>query len=158
MKILIGVFILTIVAVLFSSTSPESYQILEKSLPLVLGASLGGVLACTSIVVSVLSASSTKTKKKAENSQNFQSFVSSLETDVKILVICLFFAVAMPYLRTLNYPFSIEAFGLTSEYLKHKLISSFEIFIALLAFSIIYEIVSVLVSILRKMMIIHTDD
>ncbi len=158
MKVYIGLIILTILSVAFSSTVPDSYQILERSLPLVLGASLGGVLACTSIIVSVLSSSANKTKKIAEKSKTFQSFVTSLEKDVKLLVVCLFVAVTMPYLRSLNYPFSLEVSGVSQGFLKDKLISSIEIFIALLAFVIIYEIVTVLVSILRKMMIIQQND
>src|SRR5690606_14262675 len=107
---------------------------------------------------SVLSSSSDKIKKTAQSSQKFQAFIASLESDVKILVICLFVTVSLPYLRTLEYPITIELFGFSEEYLKHKFISVLEVFVAILAFVIIFEIVTVLVTILRKMMIIQNKD
>lgn len=155
MKNTILAFILIFVAFALSSTEVASYSLIEKSLPLVLGAALGGVLACTSIVVSVLSASSKVTKQKAKESEHFAKFIGSLESDVKILVVCLFFAVALPYMRTLDYPISIEVFEYSSEFLKHKFFSAAQIFVAFIAFSVIYEIVSVVVSVLRKMMSMH---
>jgi len=155
MKNAIIVFILFLFALLASSADAASYSLIEKSLPLVLGASLGGVLACTSIVVSVLSASSKTTKQKARGSDSFTKFITSLESDVKILVICLFFAVALPYMRTLDYPISVEVWDYSSEFLKNKLFSAAQIFVAFVAFSVIYEIVSVVVSVLRNMMQMH---
>jgi hypothetical protein len=158
MKMFIYIWVTLLIAIIFSSDNPESYLVLERSLPLVLGASLGGVLACTSIIISVLSSSSEKTKTTAQSSQKYQSFVTSLENDVKLLVICLFLTVSLPYLRTLEYPITIELFGLSVHYLKHKFFSIIEVFVAILAFLIIFEIVTVLVSILRKMMVIQTKD
>lgn len=158
MKMFIYILVTLLIAIIFSSDNPESYLVLERSLPLVLGASLGGVLACTSIIISVLSSSSEKTKTTAQSSQKYQSFVTSLENDVKLLVICLFLTVSLPYLRTLEYPITIELFGLSGHYLKHKFFSIIEVFVAILAFLIIFEIVTVLVSILRKMMVIQTKD
>lgn len=95
MKTIIYLAVLVLIAILLSSAEADSYQILERSLPPVLGACLGGVLACTSIVVSVLSGSSKETKQKAKTSQKFSRFITSLEKDVKILVVCLCFIVAL---------------------------------------------------------------
>ncbi|XQF92787.1 hypothetical protein ACOBV9_17790 [Pseudoalteromonas espejiana] len=155
MKTIIYLAILIIIAISLSSVEADSYQILERSLPPVLGACLGGVLACTSIVVSVLSGSSKETKQKAKTSQKFTGFISSLEKDVKILVVCLCFIVALPYLRTLHYPLTLRVFEMSPEYLKQKLFSSLEIFIASIAFIVIYELVTVLITILKNMMVIH---
>ncbi len=159
MKNAIEAFILFLLAFFASSTDADSYSLIEKSLPLVLGAALGGVLACTSIVVSILSASSKSTKQKAKESGSFTNFIGNLESDVKILVVCLFFAVALPYMRTLDYPINIEVWSYSSEFLKNKFFSAAQIFVAFIAFSVIYEIVSVVVSVLRNMMTIHdTED
>ncbi|WP_240221038.1 hypothetical protein [Rheinheimera hassiensis] len=158
MKTIIYLSLLILIAFLFSSVEINSYQILERSLPPVLGACLGGVLACTSIVVSVLSGSSKETKQKAKTSQKYSRFIASLEKDVKILVICLCFIVALPYLRTLDYPLALSIFDLPPEYLKQKLFSSLEIFIASIAFMVIYELVTVLITILKNMMVIHDTD
>jgi hypothetical protein len=158
MKTIIYSVVLVLIAILLSSVEADSYQILERSLPPVLGACLGGVLACTSIVVSVLSGSSKETKQKAKTSQKFSRFIASLEKDVKILVVCLCFIVALPYLRTLDYPLTLSLFELSPEYLKHKLFSSLEIFVAIIAFIVIYELVTVLITILKNMMVIHDTD
>src|SRR5680860_437289 len=90
MKSSIILIALAVISFLASSADSTSYSLIERSLPLVLGASLGGVLACTSIIVGVLSASSKDTKKKAKQSDSFSKFIESLETDVKVLVVCLF--------------------------------------------------------------------
>jgi len=158
MKTIIYLALLVFIAILLSSVEADSYQILERSLPPVLGACLGGVLACTSIVVSVLSGSSKETKQKAKTSQKFSRFIASLEKDVKILVVCLCFIVALPYLRTLDYPLTLSLFELSPEYLKQKLFSSLEIFVASIAFIVIYELVTVLITILKNMMVIHDTD
>jgi hypothetical protein len=158
MKTIIYLVVLVLIAILLSSVEADSYQILERSLPPVLGACLGGVLACTSIVVSVLSGSSKETKQKAKTSPKFSRFIASLEKDVKILVICLCCIVALPYLRTLDYPLSLSLFELPPEYLKQKLFSTLEIFVASIAFIVIYELVTVLITILKKMMVIHDTD
>lgn len=158
MKNVIIVFSLLLIALVASSTEANSYSLIERSLPLVLGAALGGVLACTSIIVGVLSGSSKATKQKAKQSDAFGKFIGSLESDVKILVVCLFFAVALPYMRTLDYPISVEIRGYTSEFLKNKLFSTAQIFVAFIAFAVIYEIVSVVVSVLRGMMTMHDTE
>lgn len=158
MKNILVAMALFLIAFSVSSAEVVSYSLLEKSLPLVLGTSLGGVLACTSIVVSVLSASSKSTKRKAKRSDSFTKFIGSLESDVKTLVVCLFFAVALPYMRTLDYPISIEIWGYSPEFLKNKFFSTAQIFVAFTAFSVIYEIVSVVVSILRNMMVMHDPE
>jgi hypothetical protein len=158
MKTIMYLSALALLAILFSSVEANSYQILERSLPPVLGACLGGVLACTSIVVSVLSGASKETKNKAKASQKFSQFIESLERDVKILVVCLCFVVALPYLRTLDYPLTLNLFELQPEYLKQKLFSTLEIFVASIAFLVIYELVTVLITILKNMMLIHDTD
>jgi Ca2+/Na+ antiporter len=158
MKNVIIVLILVLIAFVTSSTEANSYSLIERSLPLVLGAALGGVLACTSIIVGVLSASSKATKQKAKQSDAFVRFVGSLESDVKILVVCLFFAVALPYMRTLDYPITIEILDYSSEFLKNKFFSTAQIFVAFVAFAVIYEIVSVVVSVLRSMMVMHDTE
>lgn len=158
MKTTLCLLALFIIATLFSSVEASSYQILERSLPPVLGACFGGVLACTSIVVSVLSGSSKETKQKAKTSRNFSKFIENLEKDVKILVLCLSFIVALPYLRTLEYPLTLSLFDLSAEYLKQKLFSTLEIFVASIAFLVIFELVTVLITILKNMMIIHDTD
>lgn len=158
MKSLIYLASLALIAIFFSSVEQSSYHILERTLPPVLGACLGGVLACTSIVVSVLSASSKDTKQKAKTSEKFSRFITSLERDVKILVVCLCLIVALPYLRTLEYPITLSLFELSPEYLKQKLFSSSEIFVASIAFLVIYELVTVLITILKNMMVIHETD
>jgi hypothetical protein len=147
--------VLVILAIVFSSVEASSYQILERSLPPVLGACLGGVLACTSIVVSVLSGSSKETKLKAKTSLQFSRFIESLERDVKILVVCLCCIVALPYLRTLEYPLTLSLLELSPDYLKQKLFSTVEIFVASIAFLVIYELVTVLITILKNMMVIQ---
>lgn len=158
MKTIVYLTALFLIAILFSSVEAGSYGVLERSLPPVLGACLGGVLACTSIVVSVLSGSSKDTKQKAKNSLRFSRFIESLEKDVKILVICLCLIVVLPYLRTLNYPLTITFFDLPPDYLKQKIFSSLEIFVASIAFIVIYELVAVLITILKNMMLIHDTD
>ncbi|WP_286262696.1 hypothetical protein [Thalassotalea atypica] len=158
MKLLIYLAALALISILFSSVEQSSYRILERTLPPVLGACLGGVLACTSIVVSVLSASSRDTKQKAKTSEKFSRFINSLERDVKILVVCLCLIVALPYLRTLEYPITLSLFELSPEYLKQKLFSTSEIFVASIAFLVIYELVTVLIAILKNMMVIHETD
>ncbi len=158
MKNAIVAFILFLLALAASSADAASYSLIERSLPLVLGAALGGVLACTSIVVSVLSASSKGTKQRAKGSASFAKFIGSLESDVKILVVCLFFAVALPYMRTLDYPITVEVWDYSSEFLKNKIFSAAQIFVGFIAFSVIYEIVSVVVSVLRNMMVMHDTE
>lgn len=158
MKNVITSFFLILIAFVASSAEETSYFLIERSLPLVLGAALGGVLACTSIIVGVLSASSKATKQKAKQSDAFVKFIGSLESDVKILVVCLFFAVALPYMRTLDYPITVEIWGCSSEFLKNKFFSTAQVFVTFIAFAVIYEIVSVVVSILRSMMIMHDAD
>jgi CBS domain containing-hemolysin-like protein len=158
MKNLIYCLLVLFVSAIFSSTDANVYQILEKTLPAVLGACLGGVLACTSIVVSVLSGSSKQTKFKAKNSVKFTNFVNNLERDVKILVGCLFLVVMLPYLRVIDYPISLSLFYIDPCYLKQKVFSTFELFAALMAFLIIFELAGVLVTILKNMMTIHDTE
>lgn len=155
MKTILYIFCLLVLSVFLSSPDATSYQILEKSLPPVIGACLGGVLACTSIVISVLSNSSRKTKSIAKNSEKFSRFVSGLEFDVKVLVVCLACVVFLPYLRSLDYPITVSISTLDSSYIKHKLFSTAEIFFASIAFVAIFELVSILVIILKNMMVIH---
>lgn len=147
-----------LIAYLLSSTEQSSYEILEKSLPAVLGACLGGVLACTSIVISVLSSSSKQTKAKAKASEKFSRFVSSLEKDIKILVLCLFSAVMLPYLRSIEYPALLQAPQIYTREIKNTFFSTLEIFIAIIAFLIIFELAGILVTILRNMMSIHDTE
>ena len=158
MKTLLYICGLLVFSVFLASSEVSSYQILEKSLPTVIGACFGGVLACTSIVISVLSNSSKKTKTIAKNSDNFSRFVSGLEFDVKVLVICLAFIVFLPYLRTLNYPILVSVYTFDPIYLKNKLFSAAEIFAASVAFLTIFELVSILVIILKNMMSIHDSN
>ena len=158
MKIILCTFTLLVLSVFLSSSDAASYLILEKSLPPVIGACLGGVLACTSIVISVLSNASKKTKSIAKNSEKFGRFVSGLEFDVKVLVACLVCVVFLPYLRSLDYPITVSIFDLDPSYLKHKLFSTAEIFFASIAFVTIFELVSILVVILKNMMSIHESD
>ena len=158
MKIAFYICGLLALSVFLSSSDAASYQILEKSLPPVIGACLGGVLACTSIVISVLSNASKKTKSIAKNSDKFSTFVSGLEFDVKVLVVCLAFIVFLPYLRSLDYPISLTILTLDPAYIKHKLFSTAEIFFASIAFITIFELVSVLVIILKNMMKIHDSN
>ncbi len=61
-------------------------------------------------------------------------------------------------MRTLDYPITIEILGYSSELLKNKLFSTSQIFVAFIAFAVIYEIVSVVVSILRSMMVMHDTE
>jgi len=155
MKVILHICGLMFFSVFLASSEVSSYSILEKSLPTVIGACFGGVLACTSIVIGVLSSSSKKTKAIAKNSDNFNGFVSGLEFDVKVLIICLAFIVFLPYLRTLDYPISVSTYTFNPAYLKNKLFSSAEIFAASIAFLTIFELVSILVVILKNMMNIH---
>jgi hypothetical protein len=155
MKTIFYILGLLVLSVILSSSDAASYIILEKSLPPVIGACLGGVLACTSIVISVLSNASRKTKLIAKNSEKFSRFVDGLEFDVKVLVACLVCVVFLPYLRTLDYPVTVSIFNLDPNLIKHKLFSTAEIFFASIAFITIFELVSILVVILKNMMSIH---
>lgn len=155
MKKLLCISCLIVLATLLASPNPASYQILERSLPAVIGACLGGVLACTSIVISVLSNASKKVKSIAEKSDHFSNFVSELEFDVKALVICLIFVVFMPYLRTLDYPMSLSVLNLDPAYLKHKFFSTAVIFFSSIAFITIFELVLILIVILKNMVNFH---
>lgn len=157
MKIIYTLAILFI-AFITSSVEQDSYQILEKSLAPVLGACLGGVLACTSIVISVLSASSKQTKSKAKESPSFISFVTSLEKDLKLLVLCLFSVIFLPYFRSLHYSLEISIFDIDSSYLKQKFFSTLEVFSSVIAFLIIFELISILITILKNMMNIHDTE
>lgn len=152
------ILVIFFIAFITSSVEVDSYQILEKSLAPVLGACLGGVLACTSIIISVLSASSKQTKSKAKESSSFISFVSNLEKDVKLLVICLFSVIFLPYLRSLHYPLEINIFDIDSNYLKQKMFSTLEVFTSVIAFLIIFELITVLITILKDMMNIHDTE
>lgn len=158
MKIISYVTLIALLSTLLSSVNATSYEILEKSLPPVIGACLGGVLACTSIIVGVLSSASRQVKEEASEDIRFSKFVSSLEIDIKILISCLCAIVSLPYLRTLAYPFELSIGSASSEYLKHKFFSSLEIFIAIVAFCVIYELVSTLVIVLRDMSKIQKKD
>ncbi|NKX20929.1 hypothetical protein HGF60_04525 [Alteromonadaceae bacterium A_SAG2] len=151
MKIIAYLILTGLLSVIFSSVDESSYGILEKSLPPVVGACLGGVLACTSIIVGILSGSSKSVKERASSDIRFSNFASSLELDIKILVCCLFAIVSLPYLRTLSYPFELSIGNASSDYLKHKFFSSLEIFAAIIAFCVIYELVSTLVVVLKDM-------
>lgn len=155
MKTTLYICALLVLSAFLSSADSSSYEILEKSIPPVIGACLGGVLACTSIVISVLSNASKKTKSIAKNSESFGRFVSGLEFDVKVLVVCLACVVFLPYLRSIDYPVSVSISTLDPSYIKHKLFSAAEIFFASIAFITIFELVSILVVILKNMMSIH---
>ena len=75
MKTILYICGLLFFSIFLASSEVSSYQILEKSLPTVIGACFGGVLACTSIVISVLSNSSKKTKTIAHSdSWEFSQF------------------------------------------------------------------------------------
>jgi hypothetical protein len=52
----------------------------------------------------------------------------------------------------------LNLFELQAEYLKKKLFSTLEIFVASIAFLVIYELVTVLITILKNMMLIHDTD
>ena len=155
MKNIIYILGLLALSLLLSSSDSSSYLILERSLPPVIGACLGGVLACISIVISVLSNASRKTKSLAKKSDKFQRFVAGLEFDVKVLVGCLACVVFLPYLRSLDYPLSVSFSTLDPSYIKHKFFSTALIFFATIAFVTIFELVSILVVILKNMMSIH---
>lgn len=158
MKTITYLLLIALASLLLSSAESSSYGILEKSLPPVIGACLGGVLACTSIIVGILSSSSKSVKEKAQGDRRFSNFVSSLERDIKILVLSLCAVVALPYLRTLSYPIEISIGNLSVFYLKQKLFSSLEIFAAIIAFCVIFELVSTLVIVLKNMTGIQSSD
>ncbi|WP_176503404.1 hypothetical protein [Cobetia sp. 5-11-6-3] len=142
------------VSILVSSVEKESYSLFEKNLPLVLGATFGGVLACTSIIVGMLTSSSMNVKRKAKKSDHFKSFVTYLEKDVKLLLLCLFLAVSLPYFRVYVHTLDVLYFANQYVYLVDKAFSSIQIFVAMLAFLIIYEIVDVVVYILKHIMLL----
>ncbi len=137
------------------SAETRSYTLDGRWLLIVIGANVGGVLAWKTIISGNLSTSSKDTKKRETQSARFLRFIESLKSNVKILVVCMFFAVALPYLRSLDYPMTIEGWSYSSDFLKNKFFSAVEIFVAFVAFSVIYEIVSVVVSVLKNMMIIQ---
>ena len=150
--------LIIIVSLLLGTADDKAHFWIERSLSGALAAVLGGILAATSIIVGVLSASSKSTKKVASNSASFTVFIGSLGRDIKILIACLMASMILPYVRRLEFPLTGTINGSSiASYVQH-FITSAEIFILIMAFCVIFEVVSVLLDLLKSMMTIHDTE
>lgn len=157
MKKIVYLTSILVISFFVSSVDESVYSHIESSLPTVLAAIFGGLLAATSIIIAVFLMASAKVKNKAvSNIGSFNRFVVSLRTDLIIILTCLFFSIFLPYIRNSDNSFSIDINGQNFLSLQ-SIVSTAEIFIFLLSFIVLYETVEVLMSVVKNVFSISKE-
>lgn len=146
MKILI-IWIKAIVTfflcLVLSSTDKQIYTLLEQASAGVIGSILGGITAGISVIFGILAVIN-----KGETTTDFTGYLKSLESDLKLLVLCLAGTIFLPYLRNydiplINYP--------QYEFIpsKEKLFTALELFAVVLSLNLIAEVISCMVLVVK---------
>jgi len=135
---------LFILCLAISSTNKQVYTLLEQASAGVIGSILGGITAGISVIFGILAV-----LNKGDQRSDFTGYLNSLETDLKLLVLCLAAAIFLPYLRyydlpLINYP-KHELFPS-----KNKLITAAELFTVMLSLNLITEVISCMILVVKK--------
>lgn len=132
------------VCLALSSTDKQIYTVLEQASAGVIGSILGGITAGISIIFGILAVIN-----KGEKTTDFTGYLESLESDLKLLVLCLAATIFLPYLRNydiplINYP--------QHEFIpsKGKLFTALELFATVLSLNLIAEVISCMILVVKK--------
>ncbi|EPB5649218.1 hypothetical protein ACRQKW_000793 [Citrobacter braakii] len=127
-----------------SSTDKQIYSLLEQASAGVIGSILGGITAGISVIFGILAVIN-----KGEKTTDFTAYLESLESDLKLLVLCLAATIFLPYLRNydmllVNYP--------QHEFIpsKGKLFTALELFAVVLSLNLIAEVISCMILVVKK--------
>lgn len=127
-----------------SSTDKQIYTLLEQASAGVIGSILGGIIAGISVIFGILAVIN-----KGEKTSSFTGYLESLESDLKLLVLCLAATIFLPYLRNydiplINYP--------QQEFIpsKGKLFTALELFAVVLSLNLIAEVISCMILVVKK--------
>lgn len=127
-----------------SSTDKQIYTLLEQASAGVIGSILGGITAGISVIFGILAVIN-----KGEKTTDFTDYLESLESDLKLLVLCLAATIFLPYLRNygiplVNYP--------QHEFIpsKGKLFTALELFAVVLSLNLIAEVISCMILVVKK--------
>lgn len=127
-----------------SSTDKQIYTLLEQASAGVIGSILGGITAGISVIFGILAVIN-----KGGKTSGFTGYLESLESDLKLLVLCLAATIFLPYLRNydiplINYP--------KHEFIpsKGKLFTALELFAVVLSLNLIAEVISCMILVIKK--------
>lgn len=135
---------LFLVCLVFSSTDKQVYTLLEQAAAGVIGSILGGITAGISVIFGILAVIN-----KGEKSSNFASYLESLESDLKLLVLCLAATIFLPYLRNYDIPLiSYPKHDLIPS--KAKLFTAAELFAVILSLNLIIEVISCMILVVKQ--------
>ncbi|MCK6678726.1 hypothetical protein RZR10_04915 [Enterobacter asburiae] len=127
-----------------SSTDKQIYTLLEQASAGVIGSILGGITAGISVIFGILAVIN-----KGEKTTEFTGYLESLESDLKLLVLCLAATIFLPYLR--NYDMPLINYPL-HEFIpsKGKLFTALELFAVVLSLNLIAEVISCMILVVKK--------
>lgn len=127
-----------------SSTDKQIYTLLEQASAGVIGSILGGITAGISVIFGILAVIN-----KGEKTTDFTGYLESLESDLKLLVLCLTATIFLPYLR--NYDIPLISYP-QHEFIpsKSKLFTALELFSVVLSLNLIAEVISCMILVVKK--------
>lgn len=127
-----------------SSTDKQIYSLLEQASAGVIGSILGGITAGISVIFGILAVIN-----KGEKTTDFTDYLESLESDLKLLVLCLAATIFLPYLR--NYDMPLVNYP-QHEFIpsKGKLCTALELFAVVLSLNLIAEVISCMILVVKK--------
>lgn len=135
---------LFILCLALSSTDKQVYTLLEQASAGVIGSILGGITAGISVIFGILAVIN-----KGQKRSNFAGYLESLEADLKLLVFCLGATIFLPYLRNYDLPLiSYPNHELIPS--KAKLFTAVELFAVVLSLSLIVEVISCMISVVKQ--------
>jgi hypothetical protein len=127
-----------------SSTDKQIYTLLEQASAGVIGSILGGITAGISVIFGILAVIN-----KGKKTTDFTDYLESLESDLKLLVLCLAATIFLPYLR--NYDMPLVNYP-QHEFIpsKGKLFTALELFAVVLSLNLIAEVISCMILVVKK--------
>ncbi|MFP7260132.1 hypothetical protein SFC19_07085 [Citrobacter portucalensis] len=127
-----------------SSTDKQIYTLLEQASAGVIGSILGGITAGISVIFGILAVIN-----KGEKTTDFTDYLESLESDLKLLVLCLAATIFLPYLR--NYDITLVNYP-QHELIpsKGKLFTALELFAVVVSLNLIAEVISCMILVVKK--------
>ncbi|NDJ57239.1 hypothetical protein GWD52_09575 [Enterobacteriaceae bacterium 4M9] len=135
---------LFLICLTFSSTDKKVYSLLEQAAAGVIGSILGGITAGIAVIFGILAIIN-----KGETSTNFTSYLESLESDLKLLILCLAATIFLPYLRNYDIPLiSYPEHDLIPS--KAKLFTAAEIFAVVVSLNLIIEVISCMILVVKQ--------
>ncbi|HDL8539147.1 TPA: hypothetical protein PXS16_001702 [Yersinia enterocolitica] len=144
LKMIIKLTVSFLVCLFFSSADRAAFIFIEQATPGIIGSILGGITAGVAVIFGMLATIRIDPVK----TNGFNKFLSSLEKDLKILVLCLAGSILLPYIRVTGIPlvsYPIHDFIPSRD----RLITALELFTILISLSLIIEVISIMFVVIK---------